>query len=97
MNELSKANEWEFWDYEMSASYLQQSPKEETKIGKDGCCCKKNGPSINCTRSHVLPSHVEVDTTRHDEDDVGYVDKAWREFDSYESIMHSPAYPVKRK
>ena len=58
MNELSKANEWEFWDYEVSAS------------------------------DYILP-HVEGKTTpMHEEEDD--IDRAWRQFDSYESIIHSP-------
>jgi hypothetical protein len=82
MNELSKANEWEFWDYDVSASsYLHQNTNEEPK-SKD-CSCNKDGPSVDCARSHILSSHIE-----QNEDDV---DKAWREFDSYESIMRSPA------
>ncbi len=84
MNELSKANEWEFWDYEVSvSSYLHQNPNEEPK--RNGCSCKKNGPSVECPRRHILSSHIGE---RRDEDAV---DKAWREFDYYESVMRSPA------
>ena len=89
MNEQSKANEWEFWDFDVAASSaLYDSPTTDKKLksSKD-CSCDKDGPSVDCAISHILPSHVEVEST-YEEDDV---DKAWREFDSYESILSSPA------
>ena len=90
MNEQAKANEWEFWDFDVSASsyYLNPSPNQEPKNtqSKDGSCrCNRDGSSVDCKRNHILPSHVEAaETPMPDEDEV---DKAWREFDSYESIM----------
>ncbi len=90
MNEQSKANEWEFWDYDVSAlSALHYSSND--KPNTEDCSCK-NRPKT----SHILPSHIEiVDSSRYDEDDE--VDKAWRDFDSYESsyesILHSASMP----
>ena len=92
MNEQSKANEWEFWDFDVAASSaLYDSPTTDKKLksSKD-CSCSKDGPSVDCAISHILPSHVNVavESSTYEEDDV---DKAWREFDSYESILSSPA------
>eukprot|EP00573_Skeletonema_grethae_P012897 CAMPEP_0201696574 /NCGR_PEP_ID=MMETSP0578-20130828/8200_1 /ASSEMBLY_ACC=CAM_ASM_000663 /TAXON_ID=267565 /ORGANISM="Skeletonema grethea, Strain CCMP 1804" /LENGTH=139 /DNA_ID=CAMNT_0048182583 /DNA_START=90 /DNA_END=505 /DNA_ORIENTATION=+ len=81
MNEQSKANEWEFWDYDVSAfSAFHHSSNDKPKTEDSSC---KNGPKT----SHILPSHIEDDSSRYDEDDDA--DKAWREFDSYESILNS--------
>ena len=81
MNEQSKANEWEFWDYDVSAlSAFHHVSNEKPKT--EDCSCK-DGPKTH----HILPNHIEVDSSRYDEDDD--IDKAWREFDSYESILHS--------
>lgn len=82
MNEQSKANEWEFWDYDVSAlSAFHHRSNDEPNT--EHCSCKNRPKTI-----HILPSHVEVvDSSRYDEDDE--VEKAWREFDSYESILHS--------
>ena len=81
MNEQSKANEWEFWDYDasaLSASHYSSNGKPKTEEGS----YVEDAPK----RSHILPSQIEVDSSRYDEDDV---DEAWREFDSYENILHS--------
>jgi len=91
MNEQSKANEWEFWDFDVSASSaLYDIPTADKKLkSSEDCSCDKDGPSVDCAISHILPSHVnvEVESSTYEEDDV---DKAWREFDSYESILSSP-------
>ena len=89
MNEQSKANEWEFWDFDISA-YLRTTKKEQSKnsINKDDDCqCKTNGSLVDCPKDHILPSHIEAADAMHEEDEV---DLAWREFDSYESVMGSP-------
>ena len=84
MNELSKANEWEFWDYDISASSALH-PNDEPK--SEGCSCNDDGSSADCNISHILPSHIEVvESSSYEED---YIDKAWREFDSWESILRS--------
>ena len=90
MNEQSKANEWEFWDFDVAASSaLYDSPTADKKLNSSkDCSCSKDGPSVDCAISHILPSHVNVEVESYEEDDV---DKAWREFDSYESILSSPA------
>ena len=91
MNEQSKANEWEFWDFDISA-YLHDNDtakKEQSKNNinnDDDCQCKTNGSSVDCPKDHILPSHIEAAEAMHEEDDV---DLAWREFDSYESVMDS--------
>lgn len=89
MNEQSKANEWEFWDFDISAYLHDTTKKEQSKNSndKDDCQCKSNGSSVECPRDHILPSHIEAAEAMHEEDDV---DLAWREFDSYESAMGSP-------
>mmetsp|Transcript_10450 Transcript_10450/g.16189 ORF Transcript_10450/g.16189 Transcript_10450/m.16189 type:complete len:247 (-) Transcript_10450:226-966(-) len=90
MNEQSKANEWEFWDFDVSASSaLYDSPTADKKLNSSkDCSCSKDGPSVDCEISHILPSHVNLEeSSTYEEDDV---DKAWREFDSYESILSSP-------
>ena len=89
MNELSKANEWEFWDYDVSAASSALHSNEEPK---NKCCsCNDDGASGDCKINHILPSHIEAETSNCEEDDI---DKAWREFDSYswESILHSASY-----
>ena len=82
MNEISKANEWEFWDYDVSASSaLHHNDEPKSK----GCSCNEDGPSADCKMSHILPSHIEqVESSSYEEDEI---DKAWREFDSWESIL----------
>ncbi len=91
MNEQSKANEWEFWDFDISAYLHDTAKKEQSKNSNnkdDDCQCKTNGSSVDCPKDHIiLPSHIEAADAMQEEDDV---DLAWREFDSYESVMGSP-------
>ena len=91
MNEQSKANEWEFWDFDISAYLHDTAKKEQSKNSNnndDDCQCKTHGSSVDCPKDHILPSHLEAAAeATHEEDDV---DLAWREFDSYESVMGSP-------
>ena len=78
MNELSKANEWEFWDYDVSAVSSALHSNDEPKNKR--CSCNDDEASADCKNNHILPSHIEAEPSNCEEDDI---DRAWREFDSY--------------